>query len=78
MREARSIGTTTDAITAGEVRKQNMVLQSTPMHDAHLKSNGEVTEDGFRVTDFIVELRDDCRSRSHFMPCPRNTKGIYT
>ena len=45
------------------------------MHDAHLNSNDEVTTDGYRVTDLIIEIRDDC-NRGHFMPCPRNTKGM--
>ena len=62
-------------ILSGEVRKRNMVHQSTPMHDAHVKSNAEVTESGYRVTDLIIELRDDCRGGNHFKPCPRNTKG---
>ena len=47
------------------------------MHDAQLLSNAEVTIDGQRVTDLIVELRDDCKQRNHFMPCPRNTKGKF-
>ena len=46
------------------------------MHDAQLLSNAEVTREGQRVTDLIIEIRDDCKQRQHFMPCPRNTKGI--
>jgi len=45
------------------------------MHDAQLKSNGEVTKDGIRVTDLIMEFRDGCQQRNHFVPCERNTKG---
>ena len=58
-----------------DVSHRNAVKHSISMHDAQMLCNNEVTRDGHRVTDLIVELRDDCKQRSHFMPTPRNTKG---
>ena len=58
-----------------DISPRNMVQHSISMHDAQLLCNNEVTHDGRRVTDLIVELRDDCKQRNHFMPTPRNTKG---
>ena len=72
--EARSIGTSTDEITSKEVLRRNVPNVPTPMHDAHLMSNGLTAKDGSRVTDLIIELRDSCQNRVHFTPCPRNTK----
>ena len=74
--EARSVGTTTDDFINSEIHQRNRVPHSETMHDAQLLSNSEVTQDGQRVTDLIIEIRDDCKQRHHFMPCPRNTKGI--
>lgn len=62
----------------GGVLRRNAVKHSVPMHDAHLESNSETTTDGHRVTDLIIELRDDMRNGHHFMPCPRNTKGTFS
>ena len=70
------MGTSTDDIILSEIHRKNRTIHSVAMHDAQHLSNGEVTSDGRRVTDLIVEVRDDCKQRNHFMPCPRNTKGI--
>jgi len=77
MADSSTVGTTTDDLTPRGVLRKNAVKHSVPMHDAHLESNAETTRDGYRVTDLIIELRDDMRNGNHFMPCPRNTKGIH-
>ena len=76
-REAATVGTSTDDLVMSEVAYKNIMRHSISMHDAHLACNNEVNKDGRRVTDLIVEIRDDCKQRSHFMPTPRNTKGIF-
>ena len=73
--DAKTAGTSTDDLVIGNAVGRNIVSHSVPMHDAQLTCNSEVTSDGVRVTDFIVEVRDDCKQRHHFMPCPRNSKG---
>lgn len=78
MADSQSVGTSTDDLTPNRVLRKNAVKHSVPMHDAHLESNAETTKDGYRVTDLIIELRDDMRNGNHFMPCPRNTKGRKT
>ena len=73
--DAAHASTSTDDLIISNIAPRNAVSQSVPMHDAHLACNNEVSGDGTRVTDLIVELRDDTQTRPHFMPCPRNTKG---